>query len=126
MKNRELGKKAEERAKQLIKNAQETHIDRQYVQRSLEFYYAVKNLMNKYDCNAFTVECFDLCASRLAERYKITPCLVHTLLKDEGVASACEGDLNALLSMRLLMSVANKSSYGQPDRFFKGPACSQP
>lgn len=120
LKNKELGKKAEDRANQLIKNAQETHIDRQYIKRSLEFYYTVKNLMNKYDCNAFTVECFDLCASRLAERYKITPCLVHTLLKDEGIASACEGDLNALLSMRLLMSVANRSSFmGNPIAFSK-------
>ena len=113
--DRELGAKAEHRAAQLIMNAEETHIDKQYVKRSFEFYYAVKNLMQKYGCNAFTVECFEFCASRLAEKYKITPCLVHTLLKDEGIASACEADLNALLSMRLLMSVANKSSFmGNP------------
>jgi hypothetical protein len=113
--NRELGGKADDRAAQLIENAEETHIDRQYVRRSFEFYYAVKNLMRKYGCNAFTVECFEFCASRLAEKYKITPCLVHTLLKDEGIASACEADLNALLSMRLLMSVSNKSSFmGNP------------
>jgi hypothetical protein len=113
--NKEISAKAEDRAQQLIKNAEETHIDKQYVKRSFEFYYAVKNLMQKYGCNAFTVECFELCASRLAEKYKITPCLVHTLLKDEGIASACELDLNALLSMRLLMSVAKKSSFmGNP------------
>jgi L-fucose isomerase-like protein len=113
--NREFGRKADERAALLIKNAEETHIDEQYVKRSFEFYYAVKNLMEKYGCNAFTVECFELCASRLAEKYKVTPCMVHTLLKDEGIASACEADLNALLTMRLLMSVANKSSFmGNP------------
>jgi hypothetical protein len=112
--------KAEHRAEQLIKNAEETHIEKQYVKRSFEFYYAVKKLMQKYDCNAFTVECFELCASRLAEKYKITPCLVHTLFKDEGIASACEADLNALLSMRLLMSVANKSSFmGNPHSILK-------
>jgi len=71
--------------------------------------------MQKYSCNAFTVECFELCASRLADKYLITPCLLHTLLKDEGIASACEADLNALLAMRLLMSIAKKSSYmGNP------------
>jgi len=115
LKNKEWAKKAEERAEHLIKNAEETHIDKQHVKRSFEFYYAVKNLMQKYDCNAFTVECFEFCASRLADKYMITPCLVHTLLKDEGIASACEGDLNALLAMRLLMSVSNKSSFmGNP------------
>ena len=118
--NKEWGEKTEDRAKQLIRNAEESHIDKQYVKRSFEFYYAVRELMQKYGCNAFTVECFELCASRLAEKYKITPCFVHTLLKDEGIASACEGDLNALLSMRLLMSVANKSSFmGNPYSFAK-------
>jgi hypothetical protein len=115
LKSKEWGKKAEERAEQLIKNAEETHIDKQHVKRSFEFYYAVKKLMQEYGCNAFTVECFEFCASRLADKYRITPCLVHTLLKDEGLASACEGDLNALLAMRLLMSVSNKSSFmGNP------------
>ena len=122
--SKEWSGKAEARAEKLVQNAAETHIEKQYVKRSVEFYYAVRNLMQKYGCNAFTVECFELCASRLAEKYKITPCLVHTLLKDEGVASACEADLNALLSMRLLMSSANKSSFmGNPisiseDRLF--------
>lgn len=112
---KEWNSKARDRAKQLIQNAGKTHIDEKYVRRSFEFYYAVKNLMQKYGCNAFTVECFELCASRLAEKYQITPCLVHTLLKDEGIASACEADLNALLAMRLLMSVSNKSSFmGNP------------
>jgi hypothetical protein len=109
--SKEWSAKAEDRAEQLIQNAAETHIEKQYVKRSFEFYYAVKNLMQKYGCNAFTVECFELCATRLAEKYKITPCMLHTLLKDEGIASACEADLNALLAMRLLMSVSNKSSY---------------
>ena len=113
--SKEWSGRAQERAEQLIQNAEETHIDKQHVKRSFEFYYAVKNLMQKYGCNAFTVECFDLCASRLAEKYQIAPCLVHTLLKDEGIASACEGDFNALLAMRLLMSVSKKSSFmGNP------------
>jgi hypothetical protein len=116
--SKEWRAKAKDRAEQLIKNAEKTYIDKKHVQRSFEFYYAVKNLMQKYDCNAFTIECFELCASRLADKYLITPCLVHTLLKDEGIASACEADLNALLAMRLLMSVSGKSSFmGNPRAF---------
>jgi len=120
LKSKEWSEKAEDKTEQLIKNAEETHIDRQYVKRSVEFYYTIKNLMQEYGCNAFTVECFELCASRLADKYQITPCLTHTLLKDEGIASACEADLNALLAMRLLMSVAGKSSFmGNPEALLK-------
>lgn len=109
--SKEYSLKAQDSAEKLIKNAAETHIDKQHVKRSFEFYYAVKSLMQKYNCNAFSVECFEFCAARIADKYQITPCLVHTLLKDQGNASACEADLNALLAMRLLMSVSNKSSF---------------
>jgi L-fucose isomerase-like protein len=67
--------------------------------------------MVRHGCNAFTIECFEFCSSRLPEEWKITPCLVHTLLKDEGFASSCEGDFPALLAMRLLMSISRKSSH---------------
>lgn len=67
--------------------------------------------MVRHKCNAFTIECFELCSSRLPEQWKITPCLIHTLLKDQGHASSCEADLGALLAMRLLMSVSQKSSH---------------
>ncbi len=102
---------AEELAGKLIQDARETFIDRRYVIRSLQFYQTIKRLMGKQQCNAFTIECFEFCSSRLPERWKITPCLIHTLFKDRGIASSCEGDLGALLSMRLLMSVSQKSSH---------------
>jgi len=47
---------------------------------------------------------FRVLCSRLPEKWKITPCLIHTLFKDRGIASSCEGDLGALLGMRMLMS----------------------
>jgi L-fucose isomerase-like protein len=67
--------------------------------------------MDTHSCNAFTIECFEFCSSRLPENWKITPCLVHTLFKDIGIASSCEGDLGALLATRLLLSVSGKSSH---------------
>jgi L-fucose isomerase-like protein len=98
-------------AEALIRNAAQTYLDRDYVVRSLVFKKTVQNLMETHACNAFTIECFEFCASRLPEKWKITPCLVHTLFKDQGIASSCEGDLGALLAMRLLMSVSGKSSH---------------
>ena len=103
--------KAERGADELIRGATQSYLDRQYVVRSLLFRQAVEALMDANACNAFTIECFEFCASRLPEKWKITPCLVHTLFKDAGYASSCEGDMGALLATRLLLSVSGKSSH---------------
>jgi hypothetical protein len=114
--NRVLGSAAEtERARQLaqplIDGADKTYLEDKYVIRSMEFYNAIQNLMHKHRCNAFTIECFEFCSSKLPDKWQITPCVIHTLFKDQEIASACEADLGALLSMRLLMSVAKKSPH---------------
>lgn len=103
--------KAEHDADELIRGAVQTYLDRQYVVRSLLFRQAVEVLMDANACNAFTIECFEFCASRLPEKWKITPCLIHTLFKDAGYVSSCEGDMGALLATRLLLSVSGKSSH---------------
>jgi len=103
--------KAQKLADKLIRDAKQTLLDRKYVVSSVQFYQAVTNLMSAHNCNAFTIECFEFCSSRLPEQWKITPCLVHTLLKDRGFASSCEADLGALLAMRMLMSLSQKSSH---------------
>ena len=45
--------------------------------------YLTKSIMEKYNCNAFIIECFELCGSRIAADRKITPCLTNILLKEE-------------------------------------------
>ncbi len=105
------GRKAEAEADALIRGAVQTYLDRDYVVRSILFKNTIEDLMETHSANAFTIECFEFCASRLPEKWKITPCLIHTLFKDRGIASSCEGDMGALLGMRLLMSVAGKSSH---------------
>jgi len=102
---------ARQLTRQLIEGANKTYLEDKYVVRSMEFYSTVRNLMQRHHCNAFTIECFEFCSSRLPEKWDITPCVIHTLLKDQDIASACEADLGALLSMRLLMSIAKKSSH---------------
>lgn len=104
-------KKAREMAAILYGNADHAYLDEKYVARSMEFYNTIIRLMKKHECNAFTIECFEFCSSRLPEKWNITPCLSHTLFKDLGIPSACEGDLGGLLSMQLLMSLSRKSSH---------------
>lgn len=95
----------------ICKNASHSYIDKKYIVNSMEFYQTVINLMNQYNCNAFTIECFEFCTSRLPQSWKITPCLIHTMLKDLGIPSACEGDLGGLLAMHMLMLTSNKSPH---------------
>ena len=103
--------KARQLARNLIEGADKTYLEDKYVVRSMEFYNTIRNLMRRHHCNAFSIECFEFCSSRLPDKWDITPCIIHTLFKDQEIASACEADLGALLSMRLLMSVAKKSSH---------------
>jgi hypothetical protein len=102
---------AQQLARQLIEGANKTYLEDKFVVRSMEFYNTIRNLMRRHHCNAFTIECFEFCSSRLPDKWDITPCVIHTILKDQDIASACEADLGALLSMRLLMSIAKKSTH---------------
>jgi hypothetical protein len=111
LENREEMKKAEEMAEILHAHAEQSYLDEKYVARSMAFYNTIIRLMKKHGCNAFTIECFEFCSSRLPQKWNITPCIVHTLFKDLGIPSACEGDLGGLLSMHLLMSLSRKSSH---------------
>jgi L-fucose isomerase-like protein len=102
---------AQKMAAIMYENADHSYLDQKYVIKSMQFYQTVINLMKKHQCNSFTIECFEFCTSRLPQKWNITPCLIHTMFKDLGIPSACEGDLGALLSMHMLMSVSKKSAH---------------
>jgi len=103
---------AEETAASLMKQAQGVHIDREYVVNDVTFYLAARNLMEEYGCNAFTINCFEICPDgRVAAERKTIPCLTHSLLKDQGLPSACEGDICALSAISLLQNLAKRTAY---------------
>jgi L-fucose isomerase-like protein len=47
----------------------------------------------------------------MAMKYKVTPCITHSLLKDEAFPSVCEGDVNVFFSMALQMYLADRSAH---------------
>ena len=104
-------KEAENLTDELIRNAEKVHMKRDDILSSVRFYVAARKTMDELECNAFSIPCFEICAKRTAEKNKVTFCLTHTLLKDEGLPSACEGDINVLMAMTLLMYLSKKSSY---------------
>jgi hypothetical protein len=96
----------------LIGNAQRVNnIGREQLKGDVLVYHTVKSLMNKYNCNAFTIECFEWCASQQPDKWRANPCLTHSLLRDEGYPSACEGDISVLLALNVFMALSKSSAY---------------
>ncbi|MCK4465097.1 MAG: hypothetical protein KAU83_05245 [Bacteroidales bacterium] len=108
-------KEAEELANQitdhLIDNADKSHMAREMVLKSVRFYVATKKLLNYYECNAFTIPCFEICSTRQLHKKQYTFCLTHSLLKDDGIPSACEADINVLMAMNVLINLTRKSPH---------------
>lgn len=107
--------KISEIAEGLVKDAEDAHMDKKEVENSVIAYLATKKLMEEYESNAYTFPCFEACGSKVPAEKRFTPCLTHSLLKDKGYPSACEGDLSALMAMGTLMYLSRKSVYmGNP------------
>jgi len=116
LKQKEIQQKAEKLAEELMTGSDATNMSRQDVINSFKFYLTVLYFFDKYNCNAFGIECFELCSSMNPWNRRFTPCMTHSLLKNEGFPSACEKDLNALLSMAVMMYISYKPAYmGNPD-----------
>lgn len=109
--DRDQGQLAEQAAAELVSKADHLFLDKSFVWRSMMFDRCLRNLMARYGCNAFTIDCFEFCPSLLPQKWLVVPCLQHALFGNEGIASSCEADLGILLALRLLMSVSNKSCH---------------
>jgi len=102
-------------AKALIAGAEKCDLPEDYVCCDLRYFHAVRAMMETYECNAFTTPCKELCACRIPQEYKFTPCLTHTTNKDDRIPSACEEDINVLLAMMVMMYLTRQSVYmGNP------------
>ena len=96
-------------------------VSREDMLQDIKFFHAVRGLMEKYGCNAFTSSCMEMCASKRPQKYRITPCLTHTINKDEKLPSACEEDMSVLMAMMVLMYLSKQSAYmGNPTLIPKG------
>ncbi|MGC9359607.1 MAG: hypothetical protein ACP5G7_04415 [Anaerolineae bacterium] len=102
---------ADELTAKLADNAQAVHMTRDDLLQSVRFYVATKRVLDKYEANAFVVPCFEVCAKQIMEQKRVTFCLTHSLLKDQGIPSACEADANVLMAIALLMYLSRKTAY---------------
>lgn len=111
MKKIDVNAKTTQLANTLVSNAKSTKLAPETIKSDLRYYEAVKSMMEEFGCNAFTTACMELCASRLPMQNKCTPCLTHSLLKDCGIPTACEEDINALLAVMVFMYISKKSIF---------------
>lgn len=107
--------------KELVEGAEDVHMSEEEIKNSVTAYLATKRLMEEHECNAYTFPCFESCASKVPAERRFTPCLTHSLLKDKGYPSSCEGDLSVLMAMMALMYMSKKSIYmGNPSHAAAG------
>ena len=95
----------------LADNAQAVHMTREDLLQSVLFYKATEKALDKYEANAFVIPCFEVCARQIMEQKRVVFCLTHSLLKDQGIPSACEADANVLMAIALLMYLSRKTAY---------------
>lgn len=73
---------------------------------ALYFYSGLKRIIERYNLSGFTLRCFDL----LGE-FKNTSCLAFSLLNEEGITAACEGDVPSLLTMFFIKALTGQPSF---------------
>ena len=102
-------------AEKLIGGANDVKVNPDWFLNDIKYYLAARKMMDVYDCNAFSTACHELCTSEIPQARKFTPCVCHSLMKDAGIPSGCEEDLNALMAMLVLQYGANRPAFmGNP------------
>lgn len=79
---------------------------KQAIEGANAIYYALKEIVEKYDLQGLTIRCFDLLPT-----LHNTGCLALARLNDEGIIAGCEGDVPALLSMKIAYSLTGKTGF---------------
>ena len=84
--------------------------DREIISHALpganRIYKALKQIVDEHLLQGFTLRCFDLLSA-----VKNTGCLALAKLNSEGFVAGCEGDVPAMLSMKIIQSVTGLSGF---------------
>ncbi len=81
-------------ASKVLSGAERVEVEPSEVVRAARLYLALKGIVERYNLDAVTLDCF-----KVLEAVGATCCLALSLLNSEGVTAACEGDLPAALAM---------------------------
>ena len=103
--------KIEEITDELIAGADICNMEREKIIKSVKLYYNCQKQMDLYDCNAFSMPCPDACATRRLNEEQFTSCLCHSLNNEQGIPSACEYDIGAVVVMAILSNLSGSAPY---------------
>ena len=73
---------------------------------AVSIYKALKQITEDYDLQGFTIRCFDLLTA-----VQNTGCLALSKLNSEGIVAGCEGDVPAMLTMKIAQSLIGVSGF---------------
>jgi len=90
-------------------------IDRGMLIKALKIYVAMKKLINSRGYDALAIDCFPYLI-----KYKVTPCIAIALLNSEGIATACEGDLRALMLMQISKALTGSPGWVSNPSLIRG------
>lgn len=103
-------------ADEIINGSRDTKVNTDWFINDIKYYLAAKKMLDVYDCNAFTTACHELCTSEIPQNRKFVPCVCHSLMKDQGIPSGCEEDLNAMMAMCVMQYLGNRPAFmGNPN-----------
>ena len=73
---------------------------------ALQVHEALRSLVSRHSLQGFTLRCFDLLSA-----VRNTGCLALALLNADGIVAGCEGDVPAMLSMKLGQALTQSSGF---------------
>ncbi|MCD6509024.1 MAG: hypothetical protein J7L11_01340 [Thermoprotei archaeon] len=76
--------------------------------KAYRMYLAMKKLVNDKKADGITIDCLSLFSKGLLPAY---PCIGFSLLNNEGIPAACEGDVYSLFTMFIFKYLANLPSF---------------
>ena len=79
---------------------------RDEVVKAMRLYRSIKNIVELYHMDAFTLNCFDLIPTT-----RTTGCVALALLNQEGIPAGCEGDEQTLLTMLVVQAATGEMTF---------------
>ena len=79
---------------------------RDEVVKAMRLYRSIKNIVELYHLDAFTLNCFDLIPTT-----RTTGCVALALLNQEGIPAGCEGDEQTLLTMLAIQAATGEMTF---------------
>lgn len=80
--------------------------DKEEVKKANSVYDRLIKLCHQYHLDGLTLRCFDL-----LEHLKTTGCLALSCINDKGMIASCEGDVMAMIGMKIVSALFEKQSF---------------